>query len=88
MAKYFAVISTERGTQVSRLGHKKLETLIQTNSQRVEVLAQDETFDIYITGGRYSNSLELSGLFATVKNGKIYISDRLKDKIVFLNGRA
>ena len=83
MAKLYAGIDTERNTQVTRIGPRKLSVFVQTNENRITVNASPESFLIMVEDGRYRNMVGKSGQLAEVKDGKIYISASLKEKIVF-----
>ena len=82
MAKLYAGINTERDTQVTRIGHRELQTFIQTNDNRISVYATPESFKILVEDGRYRNIIGKTGMLAEVKNGYIYISSELADKII------
>ena len=89
MARFFAGIHTEREREVTRLGHKEIETFLQTNDFRVTVDAyvteeKQDIFRVFFTAGRYRNMFERSGKFCEVKNGKIYIGKDFRDKIIFI----
>lgn len=86
MARLFAGIDTERDTQVTRIGHRKLATFIQTNFQRVTIDATPEKFTISIGRGRYENAAGASGVIAEVKDGYIFIPAELQDRIIFKSG--
>lgn len=83
MANLFAGIDTERETQVTRIGHRRLSTFVQTNFQRVTVDATPEKFTISIGRGRYENAAGASGVIAEVKDGFIYIPAGLQERIIF-----
>lgn len=82
MAKLFAGIDTERGTQVTRIGHRELNTFVQTNSCRIEVHATPDSFKIFADKGRYQNDIGKSGLIAEVKEGYIYVSKDLAERVI------
>lgn len=86
MAKLFAGIDTERDTQVTRIGHRRLDVFVQTNTQRITVNATPDTFVIRLERGRYDNAAGASGVIAEVKNGFIFIPSELQDKIIFKSG--
>ena len=86
MAKLFAGIDTERDTQVTRIGHRRLSAFVQTNFQRVTIDATPEKFTISIGRGRYENAAGASGVVAEIKDGFIYIPAELQDRIIFKSG--
>lgn len=82
MAKFYAGIDTERDTQVTRIGHRRLSSFVQTNDLRLTISANDEGFTVWISSGRYSNTLGKQGELVKIKNGKIIVAKDFADKIL------